>query len=121
MEDSLSHQECLLVYGGSPSLSGDNHRPKAGADVIIKSEMIVTELEGGAPSVSVTQESAAAPPVKGPAPDMEVDPPIPSPITPKEDDLLSGATEAGVEGRMATLRVSTTPEGQEGNDAGASS
>ena len=65
----------------SPSLSGDDHRPEAGVDVVVESEMVVTELEGGTPSVSVTQESAATPPGEEPAPDMEVDPPSPSPVS----------------------------------------
>ena len=74
VEDTLFHQESRLGYGGSPSSSGEEHHPGTGADVI-KSETIITEPEDGAPSVSVTQESAAAPPVEGSAPDMEVDPP----------------------------------------------
>ena len=51
---------------------------------------------------------------------MEVDdkdggPPTASPVSPGEDDLLTGAGAIGVEGEMANLKVSSS-KGQEGSD-----
>ena len=77
-------------------------------------------MEGGAPSVSATQESAAAPPGEEMAQAMETDPPPISPVSPSEDDILSGAMEADVEAGMTTLRVTSTPERQEGDNEDAS-
>ena len=71
--------------------------------------------EGGALLASATQESAAAPPGEEVAQAMETDPPPTSPVSPNEDEILSGATEAG----MATLRA-FTPERQEGDNENAS-
>ena len=76
--------------------------------------------EDGTPSVSAMQESAAVPPGEEPAQTMDTDPPPTSPVSPNEDDILSGATEAGVEAGMATLRVTSTPVSQEGDDEDAS-
>ena len=47
---------------------------------------------------------------------METNPPA-SPVSPTEDDLLSGATAAttGVEMDLASLRVTSLPEGGEGH------
>ena len=55
---------------------------------------------------------------------MEVDdgdehPTPASPISPREDDLLTGNTVVGVEGEMANLTVSSPEEG-EGSDKDAS-
>ena len=44
---------------------------------------------------------------------MDTNPPG-SPVTPNEDDLLTGATgaAAGVETELASLRVTSSPEGE---------
>ena len=49
---------------------------------------------------------------------MDTNPPA-SPVTPNEDDLLTGATTAtaiGVEEDLASLWVTSSPEGQGDND-----
>ena len=119
----MSHQWHLLGHAKSPTetLGGDDHCPNSGVDVIIKEVMVTTQPAGGAPSVSVTHESAAASPGEELATDMDVDQSASSPVSPNEDDLLTGATEVGVEVKMATLKVSSTPERQDGSDGGASS
>ena len=45
---------------------------------------------------------------------MDTNPPV-SPMSPNEDDLLTGATTAvtGVETELASLRVTSSPEGGE--------
>ena len=45
---------------------------------------------------------------------METEPPV-SPMSPNEDDLLSGAAAVTVEAGMASLRVASSPEGQGDN------
>ena len=50
---------------------------------------------------------------------METNPPA-SPMSPNKDDLLTGAATAGVEAELASLRVTSSPEGQ-GDDKEASS
>ena len=50
---------------------------------------------------------------------METNPPA-SPVSPNEDDLLTGATATGVEAELASLWVTSSREGQ-GGDKEASS
>ena len=72
----MSHQQHFLSHVGSPSreaLGGDDHCPNSGVDVVIEEVTITTEPVGGAPSVSVTHKSAAAPTGKDLAIDMDVD------------------------------------------------
>ena len=93
---------------------------RTGPDVIVEKEMVEDMTEGDAPSVSTMQESAATPPGQEAAQAMDTDPPPNSPVSPNEDDILSGATVAGVEAEMATLTVASTPERQEGDHEDAS-
>ena len=44
---------------------------------------------------------------------METNPPD-SPVSPNEDVLLTGTAIAGVETELASLRVTSLPEGKEG-------
>ena len=86
--------------------------------------MTITPVADNAPSVSTTPESLASPPGREQTRTMEVDDededqaPA-SPITPREDDLLTGDVVVGGEGEMASLMVSSPREG-EGGDQGAS-
>ena len=61
------------------------------------------------------------PPAEEEAPLMEVDEgqPLASPVSPREDEILTGSGTAGMEGEMANLKVSS-PKGQEGGDEDAS-
>ena len=86
--------------------------------------MAITPVADDAPSASAAPESLASPPGEEQTCTMEVDDrdehqaPA-SPISPREDDLLTGNTVVGVEGEMANLTVSSPGEG-EGGDKGAS-
>ena len=51
--------------------------------------------------------------------DEDGDPPPPSPISPADDDLLTGSGAVGVEGDMANLTVSS-PKNPDGGGADAS-
>ena len=87
-------------------------RSDSGSDVIIEEETITTFSTDDTLPVSVT---ASALPSMELAQVMDVDQTPGSPVSPNEDDLLTGGVDAGVEGKMATLMVST-PEGQDGNN-----
>ena len=85
--------------------------------------MAITPLAYNALSVSATPESLMSPPGEEQTRTMEVDDrdehqtPA-SPVSSREDKLLTGNTVVGVEGEMANLTVSSPGEG-EGSDRGA--
>ena len=86
--------------------------------------MAITPIVNDAPSASTTPESLTSPPGEEQTRTMEVDDgdehqtPA-SPVSHREDDLLTGDTVVGVEGEMANLMVSSPGDG-EGSDKGAS-
>ena len=84
--------------------------------------MATTSVTSDAPSVSTTPESLAFPPGEEQTHSMEVDddhqPPV-SPVSSREDELLTGGNAAGVEGEMANLKVSS-PGGHDGSDGDVS-
>ena len=85
--------------------------------------MAITPVADDAPPASATPESLTSPPGEEQTRTMEVDDgdehqtPA-SPISHREDELLTGNTVVGVEGEMANLTVSSPGDG-EGNDKGA--
>ena len=89
-----------------------------------KGAIAITPVVDDAPPVSATPESLTSPPGEEQTHTMEVDDgdehqtPA-SPISHREDDLLTGNTVVGVEGEMANLMVSS-PEDGKGGDKGAS-
>ena len=86
--------------------------------------MATTPVANDAPPVSAMPESLTPPPGEEQTHSMEVDdgddrqPPA-SPISYREDKLLTGGNVVGVEGEMANLKVSS-PGGYDGSDGGAS-
>ena len=86
--------------------------------------MATTPVANDAPPVSATPEPLTSPPGKDQTCSMEVDdgddcqPPA-SPISHREDELLTGNDVVGVEGEMANLMVSS-PGGYDGSDEGTS-
>ena len=89
-----------------------------------EAEMAITPVADDALPVSATTHPSDPPPVEDKAPLMEVDEgndgqsPA-SPISPREDEILTDGGAAGMEGEMANLKVSS-PKGQEGGDEDAS-
>ena len=82
--------------------------------------MAITPVANNAPPVSTAPEFLTSPLGKEQTCTMEVDDrdeyQIPaSPVSPREDDLLTGGTVVGVEGEMANLMVSSPGDG-EGRD-----
>ena len=86
--------------------------------------MAITPVTNNTPSVSTAPESLTFPLGEEQTRTMEVDDrdehqtPT-SPVSPGEEDLLTGDIVVGVEGEMANLTVSSSGEG-EGGDKGAS-
>ena len=83
--------------------------------------MAATPVADDAPPVSATPESLTSPPGEDQTCSMEVDdgddpqPPA-SPISHREDELLTGGDAVGVEGEMANLTVSSPRGGDDGDD-----
>ena len=93
------------------------------SDSEAKGAMATTLVADNAPAVSTTPESLTSPPGEEQTCSMEVDdgddsqPPA-SPVSHREDELLTGGGAVGVEGEMANLTVSS-PGGGDGGDEGA--
>ena len=86
--------------------------------------MATTPVANDAPPVSTMPEPLTTPPGEEQTCSMEVDDrddcqPLASPISYREDELLTGGNVVGVEGEMANLTVSS-PRGYDGGDEGAS-
>ena len=94
------------------------------SDSKAKGAMAITPVAYDAPSASTAPQSLTFPLGEEQTHTMEVDDgdehqtPA-SPISHREDELLTGDTVVGVEGEMANLKVSSPGEG-EGSDKGAS-
>ena len=84
-------------------------------NVIMESETVEDVGEGVAHSRSATQEPTAGPSEREPEQAMDTRSPA-SPVSANEDDLLSQTTAAGVEVGLASLQVTSLPEGQGGNE-----
>ena len=81
--------------------------------------MAIAPVADDTPLESTTTQSSDPLPAQGQAHAMEVDdedggPPPASPISPGEDDLLTGGGAVGVEGEMANLKVSS-PKDHDGS------
>ena len=93
---------------------------RADLDVIVESKTVEDVKGGNASSEGTTRESTVSPPEGEQEQPMETNPPD-SPMSPNEDDLLTGAaTATGVEMELASLRVTSLPEGKEGNQEASS-
>ena len=100
-------------------VSNDNQ-----SDSRAKGTMVITPVADDAPPASATPESLTFPPGEEQTRSMEVDDrdehqtPA-SPVSHREDELLTGDTAVGVEGEMANLTVSSPRDG-DGGGKGAS-
>ena len=114
----MSHQQHLLGQAGSHSTKAqgsDDDCSDSRTDDATEVDMITTQMADDALPASITHESASASPGEEQEQVMDVEQPPVSPVSPNEDDLLTGGTHAGVEGKMANLMVST-PERQDDNN-----
>ena len=123
LEATISQYESSLrrpqVQSGETPASEDD-LSNSGA----KGTMATTPVANDAPPVSAALEPLTSPPGEDQTCSMEVDdgddhqPPA-SPVSYREDEVLTGGDAVGVEGEMANLTVSS-PGGYDGGDEGAS-
>ena len=127
LEVTISHYESSLGRARvqpEEIPASENDPSDSGAEGAIEVEMATTLVADDAPPVRTTPEPLTPPPGEEKTHSMEVDdgddcqPPA-SPVSYREDELLTGSNAVGVEGEMANLKVSS-PGGYDGSDRGAS-
>ena len=114
---AISHHESNLGQG---QLEDDNLSDH-GAGEAAEAEMAIAPEADDTPSGSATTQFSDPPPAKDQAHAMEVDeengsPPPASPVSPADDDLLTGSGAVGVEGDMANLTVSSPKDHDGGGE-----
>ena len=123
---AISHHQSNLEWG-QPGDTGthDDDSSDHGAREAAESEMAIAPETDDTPSVSATMQSPNPPPAESQSHVMEVDdehgdPPPASPVSPADDDLLTGSGAVDIEGDLANLMVSSpkNPDGS-GPDASA--
>ena len=90
----------------------------------VESEMAIAPETDDTSSVSVPKQPPDPPPAKSQSHAMEVDdehgnPPPTSPVSPADDDLLTGSGAVDIEGDLANLTVSS-PKNPDGGGPDAS-
>ena len=123
---AISHHQSNLGRGESGDVApNDDDSSDHGAGEAAESEMAITPETGDTPSVNALEQSSDPPPAKSQSHVMEVDdeqgdPPPASPVSPADEDLLTGGGAADIEGDLANLTVSSpkNPDGS-GPDASA--
>ena len=122
---AISHHKSNLGWGQPEDITtSDDDSSDHGAGDVAKAEMAIAPVANDTPSGSAMTQSSDPPPAKGQAHAIEVDdedggPPPASPISPVNDDLLTGSGVIGVEGEMANLKVSS-PKDHDGSGEDAS-
>ena len=122
---AISQHESSLRWGQlEGTTTSDDDSSDHGAGDAAKAEMAIAPVADDNPSGSVMTQSSDPPPAEEQTHAMEVDdedggPPPASPVSPGEDDLLTGGGAVGVEGEMANLKVSS-PKGHDGGGEDAS-
>ena len=123
LEATISQYESSLrrvrVQPGETPASEDDP-----SDSGAEGAMATTLVADDVPPVSAMPEPLTSPPGEEQTHSMEVDDgddrqPSASPVSYREDELLTGGDAVGVEGEMANLTVSS-PRGYDGGDEGAS-
>ena len=120
LESTISQYESSL-RGAQVLPEGTPAHDDNPSDSKAEGAMATTPVANDTPAVSIAPESLTSPPGEEQTRSMEVDdsqPPA-SPISHREDELLTGGDAVGVEGEMANLMVSS-PGGGDGGDKGAS-
>ena len=118
------HKSRLRQDEAEETTTSEDSSSDHGAGDAEEAEMAIMPVANDAPPVSATTQPSDPPPVEEETPLMEVDegndgPPLASPVSPREDEILTGSGASGVEGEMANLKVSSA-KGQEGGDEDAS-
>ena len=111
-----------IIFEYESHLRGGCEDDPSGSEA--KGAMAITPVTNDALSASAAPKSLTSPLGEEQTHTMEVDDgdehqsPA-SPVSPREDEILTGNTVVGVEGEMANLMVSSPGEGKDG-DKGAS-
>ena len=122
---AISHHQFNLGWGQPGDIAThDDDLSYHGARQAAKAEMAIAPETNDTPSVSATTQPSDPPPAEGQSHVMEVNdkdgnPPPASPISPADDNLLTGGGAVGVEGDLANLTVSS-PKNPDGGGADAS-
>ena len=122
---TISHHKTNLRWGQPGDIAThDDDSSDHGAGEAAEAEMVIAPETDDTPSGSALTHSSDRPPAKGQAHAMEVDdedgdPPPASPVSPTDDDLLTGGGAVGVEGDMANLTV-LSPKNPDGGGKDAS-
>ena len=109
---AISQHESSLGRGWDQpeeTMTSDDGSSDHGAGEGEEAEMAIKPVADDAPPVSAMTHPTDPPPVEEQTHPMEVDdgqPPA-SPVSPREDELLTGGGAVGVEGEMANLKVSS--------------
>ena len=122
---AISYHQSNLGWGESGDVApNDDNSSDHGAGEAAESEMAIAPETGNTPPVSALEQSSNSPPAKSQSHAMEVDkeqgnPPPASPVSPADDDLLTGGGAANIEGDLANLTVSS-PKNLDGSGPHAS-
>ena len=122
---AISHHQSNLGWGQpGDTATHDDDSSDHGAREAAESEMAIAPETDDTPSVSATTQSSDPPPAEGQAHVMEVDdengnPPPASPVSPVDDNLLTGGGAVDIEGDLANLMVSS-PKNPDGGGLDAS-
>ena len=122
---AISHHQSNLRRGQPEDIAThDDDLSDHGAGEAAKTEMAIAPETDDTPSVSATTQSSDPPPAEGQAHVMEVDdedgnPPPASPVSPVDDNLLTGSGAVDIEGDLANLTVSS-PKNPDGGGVDAS-
>ena len=122
---AISHHQSNLGWGQSGDTAPhDDDLSDHGAGEAMESEMAIAPETDDTPSVSAPEQSPNPPPAESQSHAMEVDnehgdPPPASPVSPADDDLLTGGGGADIEGDLANLTVSS-PKNLDGGGPDAS-
>ena len=123
LEVTISHYESSLRRARvqPEETPASEHDPSnSGAEGVKEAEMATTPVANDAPPVSAMPEPLTPHPGEEQTHSMEVDDgddrqPLASPVSYREDELLTGGNAVSVEGEMANLMVSS-PGGHDGSD-----
>ena len=119
---AISHHKSNLRWGQPGDITtNDDDSSDHGAREAAEAEMAIAPVADDTPLGSAMTQSSDPPPAEGQIHAMEVDdenggPPPASPVSPGEDNLLTGGGAVRVEGEMANLTVSS-PKDHDGGDA----
>ena len=125
LKAAISHHQSNLGWGQSGNMAThDDDSSDHGAGEAMESEMAIAQEMDDTPSVSAPVQSPDPPPAKSQSHAMEVDdehgnPPPASPVSPADDDLLTGGGAVDIEGDLVNLTVSS-PKNPDGSGPDAS-